>query len=98
VYSQDVGMLKAGGELDLSLEALGAEAGCELGQQDLERDRAIVPEIMGEVDRGHPPPPELTLEHVAVAQGVRQFGSCPLDHGETWAVGGTPESGPLRHC
>ena len=89
VYGQDVGMLKAGGELDLSLEALGAKAGCELGQQDLERDGAIVPEIMGEVDRGHTPAPELTLEHVAVAQGVRQFGSCPLDHVETWPVGGT---------
>ena len=30
-HGQDVGMLEPGGELDLPLEALGAEAGSELG-------------------------------------------------------------------
>jgi hypothetical protein len=50
-------------------------------------------EIPGEIDRGHPPAAELALDYVTVAQGVSQFGSCLLDHDETWEVGGT-----LRIC
>jgi hypothetical protein len=32
----------------------------------LERDGAVVAEVVGEVDRRHPPAPELALEHVAL--------------------------------
>ena len=46
-------MLEPGGEPDLALEALGAERGGELGVEHLERDRPVVPEVAGEVDRGH---------------------------------------------
>ena len=63
-------MLEPGGELDLALEALGAEGGSQLGVEDLERDRAVVPEVLGEVDRGHAAPAELTLEPVAVGQAA----------------------------
>jgi len=41
--------------------------------QQLERDRPAVPEIPGEVHRGHATAPQLALEHVAVAQGRSEF-------------------------
>ena len=42
--------------------------------EDLERDRAIVLEVMREVDRGHATAPELALERVAVGQrGLEPF-------------------------
>ena len=47
----------------------GPSDGGELGAQDLERDRAVVPEVVGEVDRGHAAASELALEAVAVGQG-----------------------------
>ena len=50
-------MLEPGGDPDLAQEALGAERGAELGVQDLERDRAVVLEIVGEVDVAMPPRP-----------------------------------------
>ena len=55
--------------LDLAQEALRAERGGELGVEHLERDRPVVLEIVGEVDRGHAAAPELALERVAVGQG-----------------------------
>ena len=70
VDRQDVGMLEPGGELDLALEALGAERGGELGVQDLERDRAVVLQVLREVDRGHAPTAERALDRVAVGQAV----------------------------
>jgi hypothetical protein len=37
--------------------------------EDLQGDRTAVPEIAGEIDRGHAATAELALEHVAVGQG-----------------------------
>ncbi len=53
VDRQDVGMLEAGGGADLAQEALGAEGGAQLGVEDLERDGAVVLEVVGEVDARH---------------------------------------------
>jgi hypothetical protein len=72
VDRQDVGMLEPGGELDLALEPLGAEGGGELGEEDLEGDRAVVAEILGQVDDGHATAAELALERVAVGEGIAQ--------------------------
>ena len=72
VDGQDVGVLQPGGELDLALEALGAERGGELGEEHLEGDRAVVPEVLGEVDDGHAAAAELALERVAVGECVAQ--------------------------
>ena len=68
-------MLEPGGEVDLALEALGAEGGGELGTENLEGDQAVVLEIPGEVDRGHATAAELALEQVAVTEGVRKGGA-----------------------
>ena len=62
-------MLQVGGRLDLGQEALGADHGGELGPQHLERDLAVVPQVVGEVDRRHAAGAELALEAVAVGQG-----------------------------
>jgi hypothetical protein len=62
-------MLQAGGDPDLLKESLRSERGGELGAQDLERDGPIVPEIVGEVDRGHAAASELALDAVAIGQG-----------------------------
>ena len=63
-------MLQPGGEPDLAQEPLGAERGGELGVQHLERDLAVVLEVVREVDRGHAAAAELALERVAVGQGA----------------------------
>ena len=64
-----MGVLQAGGGLDLALEALGAEGRAQLGPQDLQRDPAVVLQVFGEVDRGHPAAAELALDPVALGQG-----------------------------
>jgi len=67
-------MLEPGGEADLALEALGAKCRGQVGVQDLERDGPVVPQVVGEIDRGHPPAAELALEAVAVLESLRQGG------------------------
>ena len=62
-------MLERRGGLDLLDEPLGAEHGGELGLQDLDRDLAVVLEVLGQVDRGHPALAELALDPVAVGEG-----------------------------
>ena len=41
--------------------------------EHLQGDRAVVPEILGETDRGHPAPPELAFEQVAVTKGIPEL-------------------------
>ena len=55
--------------LDLAQEALGADDGGELGAEDLDRDLAVVLQVLGEVDRGHAALADLPLDAVAVAEG-----------------------------
>ncbi len=61
-------MLQIGGGLDLDQEALGADHRRELGAEDLDRHLAVVSDILGEVDRGHPAGTEFALDAVAVGQ------------------------------
>ena len=63
---QDVRVLQARRELDLLEKPLGAEHGRELGVQHLERHLAAVPNVLGQIDRGHAPGTELSLDPVAV--------------------------------
>ena len=55
-------VLQVGGELDLGQEPLGADDRGELGPQHLERHLAVVPEVVGEVDRRHAARADLALE------------------------------------
>ena len=72
-HRQDVRVLQAGGGPDLALEALRTERGSQLGMQHLQRDRAVVPEIVGEIHRGHATPPQLALEPVPVGQAALEL-------------------------
>jgi hypothetical protein len=65
-------MLEVRGDADLAEKPLRSQYTREVGVQHLERDLAIVLQVTREIDRGHPAPAELVLEHVAVAQGIRQ--------------------------
>ena len=69
-HGEDVRVLESGGEADLALEPVGPERGGQLGVEHLERDRAVVLEVLGQEHGGHPPAPELALERVARAQAV----------------------------
>ena len=97
VDRQDMRVLEPGGELDLALEPLGAEGGGELGEEDLEGDRAVVPEVLGQVDDGHAAAAELTLERVAVreciAQAIRHAHEAPRGGGTSWLVLGSGDGG-----
>ncbi len=61
-------MLEAGGELDLALEPLGAERCGQLGMEQLQGDRPIMANIVGQVDGGHATAPQFALEAVAIGQ------------------------------
>jgi len=63
-----------GSEVDFTEEPLGPEHGPPLGAEQLERHRAVVLEVPGQVDGGHPTAPELLLERVPMAQaGLESF-------------------------
>ena len=62
-------MLEIGGELDLGEEPLGADHGGQLGAQQLERDLAVVLQVLGQVHRRHPAGADLALDPIAVRQG-----------------------------
>ena len=66
-------MLEPRGEADLPEEALGPERARELRVEDLEGDGPVVPEVAGEVHRGHAAAPELALDDVAVTQRVDEW-------------------------
>ena len=68
-HRQNVGVLQPRRELDLTLKPLGTQAIGQLGAQHLERDRTVVAQVPGEVDRRHPAAAELALERVAAGQG-----------------------------
>ena len=68
VDGQDVRVLQPGGEADLALEALGAERVGQLGVQHLERDGAVVPDVVREIDRRHAAAAELALDRVVAGE------------------------------
>ena len=68
--AQDVGVLKACGEVDFAFEALAPEVSGDLVMQDLQGDRAVVPEVMGEVDDGETSATKLALDAIPVDKGT----------------------------
>ena len=80
---QDVRVLEVGGELDLGQEALGADDGRELGAQHLHRHPPIVPQVLGEIHRGHAARADLVLEAVMAGQGTRDPRR-QAAHGASW--------------
>ena len=64
----DMRMLKSRCEQDLALESLGAQAGGEIGRQDLDDDAAGERTLLGGEDATHPAAPKLALERISAAQ------------------------------
>ena len=66
-------MRQRGGDPDLSEKAIRAQGGREVGSQDLHGYPPVMPEVLGEIDRGHPAAPKLVLDGVAVSESVSQL-------------------------
>jgi hypothetical protein len=73
-HRQDMGMLQARSQSNFSLESLWPKDGRQVRAQYLQRYLAVMPQIMCEVDRRHASTAELTLERVAIVQGIRKRG------------------------
>ena len=69
-------MLEVGGGLDLGEEAVGTDHGGQLWLQDLERDLALVAEIVRKEDGRHPALADLAVDLVATVERRVQ----PVDH------------------
>src|SRR6185295_20101872 len=58
-------MLKLGGKPDLPLEPFGADRLRELGVEDFDGDGTFVLDVVRQIDRGHSPPAERSVDRVA---------------------------------
>ncbi len=71
---ENVGMLQPGGGLDFAQEPLAAQRSGQLGMEDLDGDRAVVTEVVGQIHGGHATCPELALDAVAVGESSCKLG------------------------
>ena len=60
-------------QLDLAGEPLGAERRADLGAQHLERDGALVPNVVRKVHGRHPARAKLALDRVPLGECVAQL-------------------------
>ena len=75
-------MREARGHLDFTQEALGADVGGDFGLEHLERDVAVVPQVVGEEDDGHAAFAERAVDGVAAAQaGLEALLQCGQGRG-----------------
>jgi hypothetical protein len=74
VEGEDVGMIESGSEPDLSDESLSREGLGDFGAEDLDGHVAIVAEVTGEEDGGHPARAELAVDAVVLGEGGGQRG------------------------
>ncbi len=66
VQREDVRVLKPSLNADFAEESLGAERRGQLGLEHLDRDVAIVLEVVRPIDIGHTAAPDLTVERITV--------------------------------
>jgi hypothetical protein len=59
-------VVQPGSRFDLALEALCTKDRTQLGVKNLECYRTVMPQVMGEIDRGHAPTSKLALDVVAI--------------------------------
>ena len=67
-------MLETRRQPDFTEKPLGAHAGGDLRAEDLDGHGPIVPEVAGEVHRGHAPAAELPLEAVTAGEAGLEGG------------------------
>jgi len=66
-------MVEGGGDLHLAQEPLLPHGGGQVGIEDLHRDLPVVPEVVGQVDRGHSARAEDVPDGVAVGQSASEI-------------------------
>ena len=71
---QDVRVPQIGRGLDLAQKPFRPQRLGQFRPQHLDRHLAVVLEVLGEVDCGHAPAPELTLDRVSIGERCMQFG------------------------
>lgn len=67
-----MGVLQPGGGSNLGEETFAAERGSQFGEENLDGDVAVMSEVMGEVDGGHPAASEFAHDPIAISEGERQ--------------------------
>jgi hypothetical protein len=72
-------VLERCGYVNLRQEPFGAEDGCQLGMDNLDRDIPLVPHVLGQVYRRHPALPEFAQQDVPVSQGAPEA-RCGVTH------------------
>ena len=70
VQRQDVWVVELGGDLDLAQEAAYSQRGREFRTQDLDRDSAMVLEVLAEVHGGHATAADLPLDGITVDESL----------------------------
>ena len=63
-----MGVTEPGRELDLTQKSLDTHGHRQLGAEQLEGDRAVMLDIVGQVDGGHPALAQLALDDVAIVE------------------------------
>jgi hypothetical protein len=61
-------MIESGRDLDFAEEPLRTQRRRELGAKHLDRDRTVVLQVPGKVNRGHAPAAEQALDAITVGQ------------------------------
>ena len=65
-------MLEVRRGVDLGEDPFGAAGGGEIGLEHLERHVAVMPEVPGQIDGGHPALTKLALDAIAALDGCVQ--------------------------
>ena len=65
-------MLKVGGNLDFTEEALDTQYRGQLRSENFDRDEAMMSQVAGEINSCHPPGADLALDLVAFGDGSLQ--------------------------
>src|SRR5439155_9322041 len=73
VHGEDVGVIERGRDLDLAQEALGPDRSAEIRSEHFDGYLAVVLQVQGEMNRGHPPLAQRALQAVAVGQRLRKL-------------------------
>ena len=55
-------------DVDLSAEPIGTDCQADFREQYLDRHIAVIANIVGEIDSGHPAPPDLAQDAIALLQ------------------------------
>ena len=70
---EDMGMLESGGDANFTLKAFRPEHRCQVRVEDLERNLAVMLDIVCQVHGGHATPAQLALEQVPISQGLLEL-------------------------